>query len=70
MFFTKSIFFGKKNRFRFFELFSELRKSYELRFGEQASRIKCYLNFEKSYVYFQYFGLFSFENCEIWSKLN
>ena len=38
--------------------------------GEQASRIKCYLNFEKSYVDFQYFGLFSFENCEIWSKLN
>lgn len=38
--------FVKKNRFRFFELFSELRKSYELRFGEQVSRIKCYLNFE------------------------
>ena len=58
MFFTKSIlFWAKKNRFRFFEVFSELRRSYELRFGQRASLIKCYLNFEKSYVDFQYFGL-------------
>ena len=57
MFFTKYFFLAKKNRFRFFEVFSELRRSYELRFGQRASLIKCYLNFEKSYVDFQYFGL-------------
>ena len=46
----------------FFEDFSELRKSYELRFGQQASIIKSDLKIEKSYVDFQYFGRISYEN--------
>ena len=54
----------------FFEDFSELRKSYELRFGQQASIIKCDLKIEKAYVDFQYFGRISYENLNFWIKIN
>ena len=53
-----------------FEGFSELRKSYELRFGQQASIIKSDLKIERSYVDFQYFGRISYENLNFWIKIN
>ena len=70
MFFTIHIFFVEKKNENVFEGFSELRKSYELRFGQQASIIKSDLKIERSYVDFQYFGRISYENLNFWIKIN
>ena len=63
MFFTKSVFFCTKKDIFCFSNIS--RKSCELKFGEQVSFREPVLNFEKSDVDFQYFGLFPSKTVKI-----